>query len=282
VSSRTAAGPTRRDRWSVRALVLVAAAALTLLLTSSAAALPAGERPLELLQMNLCNSGESTSCYSFGHAVTEAVEMIHRYRPQVVTLQEICRDDLYAPHGWGKLAQAMADLYGNSIEVDFTPTRDRLTGAEYHGCVNGQLYGIGVVHHATVHDVHLGWYTTQSRGGEVRAWTCSTVLAHRLTVCTTHLTINRDVAAKQCAELMATLTAATWLTPDVIISGDLNLQVEPGQPHDVRRCVPPGFDRHDDGSVQQVFSTGGVHWVEGSHEPLPGTDHPLLIQSFRV
>jgi hypothetical protein len=262
--------------------VAVAVTALTLLLTSSVAAVPVGVRTLDLLQMNLCNSGESTSCYSFGYAVTEAVQMIHRYRPQAVTVQEICRDDLYAAHGWGRLAQAMADLYGDSIEVDFTPARNRLTGAEYHGCLNGELYGIGILHQGTVNDVHRGWYTTQSRGGEVRAWTCSTVLRDRLTVCTTHLTINRDIAARQCVELMATLATAKWRTPEVIISGDLNLQVEPGRPQDVQRCVPPGFDRHDDGSVQQVFSTDGVRWVDGRHEPLPGTDHPLLIQSFQV
>lgn len=261
-------------------LVVAAVTVLTVSLTSSVAAVPAGARPLELLQMNLCNSGASTSCYSFGRAVTSAVEMIHRYRPQVVTVQEICRDDLYSPHGWGKLAQAMADLYGESVQVDFTPTRVRITGAEYHGCKNGQLYGIGILHEGTAQDVHRGWYATQSRGGEVRAWTCSTVVRGRLTVCTTHLTINRDVAARQCDELMATLASATWLTPDVIVSGDLNLQMEQGQ-HDVRRCVPPADHRHDDGSVQQVFSTSGVHWIGGRHEPLPGTDHPLLIQSFQ-
>jgi len=244
---------------------------------------PQRDRPLTVLQMNLCNSGAAKACYSFGAAVENAVSTIHRYRPQLVTFQEICRNDVYGVHGWGPLAQAMADLYGTrQIRVAFTPARSRTTGEPYHGCLNGQEYGVAVVYRGTGGEVHQGWYSNQGRGGEVRAWSCATIMRGRLTGCTTHLTINRDVAMRQCRELMSILAAARWATPKVIVAGDFNLAVDPGKPNDVQTCVPPGYGRHDDTSVQQVFYTSGVTWVAGRHEPLAGTDHPLLYERFRV
>jgi hypothetical protein len=285
MSGRRFFQPRRRaGRWGVHGLLGLAATALAVVLTSSVAVVPAGAATsLVLLQMNLCNSGAAKACYSFGAAVTEAVAQIHRYRPQLVTFQETCRDDFYAAHGWGKLAQAMADIYGNdAIQVDFTPAHNRTTGEAYRGCINGEQYGIGVIYHGNGREIHQGWYANQGRGGEVRAWTCATVIKRRLTACTTHLTINRDVAMQQCRELMSILAAATWAMPEVIISGDVNLQSEPGQPHDVELCVPAGHERRDDAAVQQVFYTDNVSWVQGRYEPLKGTDHPLLYESFRV
>jgi hypothetical protein len=262
----------------------VVATVLTFALTS-VAAVPAGAvATVVVLQMNLCNSGAAKSCYSFGKAIEQAVATIHRYRPQVVTVQEICRDDVYAATGWGPLAQAMADLYGSKkIQVAFTPARNRLTGGPYHGCLNGEEYGVAVIHHGAAGAVHRGWYANQGRGGEVRTWSCATVIAGRLTACTTHLTINREVSIRQCRELMEILATAPWRTPQIIVAGDLNLAVtEAGTSGDVRPCVPPGYDRRDDNSVQHVLFTTGVTWVEGHAEPLAGTDHPLLYQRFRV
>jgi hypothetical protein len=271
-------------RWLVRGVLAAAASVLVVALTSSVAALPAGaSTTVVVLQMNLCNSGASTSCYSFGAAVKNAVAKIHRYRPQLVTLQEICRDDLYADRGFGPLARAMADLYGSrQIRVVFTPARSRTTGGPYHGCVNGQEYGVGIVYYGTGGEVHQGWYTNQGRGGEVRAWGCATIMQGRLTGCTTHLTINREVSMRQCRELVAMLTSASWVTPQVVVAGDLNLAVEAGTPSDVRTCVPPGYDRRGDDSVQHMLFTAGVTWLDGHAEPLAGTDHPLLYARFRV
>jgi hypothetical protein len=276
------ADPVRR--WPARGLLGTAATALVVALTSSVAALPAGAAAtVVVLQMNLCNSGAAKACYSFGAAVDNAVATIHRYRPQLVTLQEICRDDVYAARGWGPLAKAMADLYGSrQIRVSFTPARSRTTGEPYRGCVNGQEYGVAVIYHGTRGEIHQGWYTNQGRGGEVRAWSCATIMRGRLTGCTTHLTINREVAMRQCRELMSMLAAASWVTPQVIVAGDLNLAPEPGKPSDVQGCVPPGYDRRGDESVQHMFFTAGVTWLDGRAEPLAGTDHPLLYARFRV
>src|SRR5947209_5849069 len=110
-----------------RALVAVAVTGFATLLISSVPAKPAhAATPFVLLQMNLCNSGLALSCYTFGQSVTEAVQKIRQYRPEMVTLQEICRDDVYSPTGWGKLTQAMADIYGSEhVSVTFVPAVNR-------------------------------------------------------------------------------------------------------------------------------------------------------------
>jgi hypothetical protein len=250
---------------------------------TSASAVPArAASTFVVLQMNLCNSGMAISCYSSGRAVDEAVDKIHRYPPALVTLQEVCRDDLYARDGWGKLAQAMADLYGSGhISVDFVPALNRDTN-DWYRCVNGEPFGVAVMHHSgNGLDVHSGWYGSQDPSNELRAWTCTTVLKGRLTGCTTHLSTDPDVAIRQCHELMSSL-ASGWVMPEVIVAGDFNLISEPGKPHDVRDCAPARYDRTSDSALQQVFFTRNIRWVEGRYEGMRWTDHPLLYERFRV
>lgn len=269
----------RRLRRLWYALVTVSAVALA----SSAPAAPArAATTFVVLQMNLCNSGMAkASCYSFGRAVDEAVGKIHRYRPELVTLQEICYDDLYAPHGWGKLAQAMADLYGSGrVAVDFAPAVNSDT-RDWYRCVDGQPFGVALIHHENGRDVHRGWYASQDSSDEVRTWTCTTVIAGRLTGCTTHLSTDPDVAVRQCRELVS-LLASPWVMPEVIVGGDFNLRSEPGKPHDVEGCAPAGYDRRGDDSLQQVFFTRSIQWVRGGYEGMRWTDHPLLYETLRV
>jgi endonuclease/exonuclease/phosphatase family metal-dependent hydrolase len=278
-------GPRRRGRagWRASGLLRAVATMLAVILTASVPAVRAdAATTLVLLQMNLCNSGMARACYSSGKAVDEAVANIHRHRPALVTFQEVCRDDLYAAGGWGKLAQAMADLYGSrNIRVTFAPARNRITGEEYRGCANGQQYGVAMIHHGYAGEVRRGWYTTQGRGVEVRTWTCTTVIKGRLTGCTTHLSINQDTAMRQCRELM-TILASPWMTPEVVVAGDFNLWAAPGQPNDVRNCLPPDYQRHSDDAVQQVFFSGTIQLVQGMFEPMKWTDHPMLYGRFRV
>src|SRR3954471_5826586 len=114
---RSASDPVRRTgRRPLRRLVRAVLVASAVVLASSVPAVPArAASTFVVLQMNLCNSGMAVgSCYSYGRAVDEAVGKIHRYRPELVTLQEVCRDDVYGRHGWGKLARAMADRYGDA------------------------------------------------------------------------------------------------------------------------------------------------------------------------
>lgn len=212
-----------------------------------------------VVQMNLCDSGMAHSCYTFGRSVDEAVQRIRAYPPELVTVQEICRKDLY-----GKLAQVMADLYGaDGITVEFQPARNRYTGQAYR-CVNGDQYGIGLVARGTLTGRRDGWYTAQDGSDEDRAWVCATT-ARRLTVCTTHLTIVGSVAARECAELMATLAGDA----EVIVAGDLNLR---------KACGP--YDDHGDGALQHILAT--VPWLDGGTEPMRYTDHPLLYARYEL
>ncbi len=259
-----------------------AVAASALVLVASVPAVPAkAATTFDVLQMNLCNSGMAkASCYSFGRAVDEAVDKIHRYPPALVTLQEICHDDLYARNGWGKLARAMADRYGSRhVSVAFVPAVNRDTH-DWYRCVNGEQFGDAMLLHGTALDVHRGWYGSQDASDEIRAWTCATVI-RRLTACTTHLSTDPDVAMRQCHELMSVL-ASPWVMPEVIVAGDLNLRYAPGRPHDVADCALAGYDRKGDGTVQQVFFTRNIRWIEGWTESMRWTDHPLLFERFRA
>jgi endonuclease/exonuclease/phosphatase family metal-dependent hydrolase len=235
-----------------------------------------------VLQLNLCNSGMAfLSCYSFGRAIDEAVEKIHRYRPDLLTVQEVCRGDVHMADGWGKLASAMARIHGSDdIVVDFVPAWDRDTDDAYR-CVNGEPFGVALIHHGNGRDVRHGLYGSQDRSDELRAWTCATVIKGRLTACTTHLSIRPDVAMRQCRELMAFL-ASSWVLPKIIVAGDLNLSSDPDAPTSVDNCMPDNFDRRGDGAVQQVLFTRDIEWIRGASAAMQWTDHPLLYERFRI
>lgn len=234
-----------------------------------------------LLQMNLCNSGMALSCYSGGKAVDEAAANIRRYAPDLVTVQEVCRGDVYAGKGWGTLAQAMADRYGSErVSASFVPARNRYTGRPYR-CVNGEQFGVALIHHGGGRDQRQGWYRSQDPSDEERAWTCGTVIEGKLTGCTTHLSTDKDIAMRQCRELMSTLKAP-WVMPEVIVAGDLNLRLLPGDPYDVRNCAPAAYTNKNDDWLQQVFFSQSIPWLEGRSEKMSWTDHPLLYQKFRL
>jgi hypothetical protein len=167
--------------------------------------------------------------------------------------------------------------------VNFVPAFNRNSG-DWYRCVNGEFYGIGMIRRddgQSAADVHRGWYDSQDASEEVRAWTCATVLAHRLTGCTTHLSTDPDVARRQCRELMSIL-AAPWVLPEVVVAGDFNLTSAPGRPNSVQGCAPAPYDRRDDNAVQQVFFTRNVEWVRGGYETMRSTDHPVLYEKFRA
>ncbi len=259
-----------------RRLARGALAAAAVLLEASIPAAPAGAAPaFVVVQMNLCNSGLAIhSCYSFGRAIDEAVGRIRRYAPDLVTLQEVCHDDLFAPDGWGKLAQAMADRYGSGhIRVDFSPAINRNTDNWYR-CTDGAQYGIAMIYHGDHGDAHQGWYANQDASEEVRTWTCDTLIPGRLTGCTTHLSTDGRVAIRQCHEMISIL-ASSWVMPDVIVAGDFNL-------HALGDCASRGYATRDDRAVQQVVFTRDIRWVWGGYEGMRWTDHPLLYERFQI
>jgi hypothetical protein len=264
----------------VRRLLYVAVLVSAVVLVSSVPGVPARATTFILLQMNLCNSGMALQCYTSGRAVDEAVGKIRRYPPDLVTLQEVCSTDLYTPDGWGKLGQAMADLYGDgNFSADFIPAYNTITN-DWYRCVNGGLFGNAMLHRGPSRDLHYGWFTWQDRSDEGRAWMCTTVLDGRLTGCTTHLSTSAPVTMRQCRELMANLRQP-WAMPEVVVAGDLNLLSRPGRPDDVRTCAP-GYGYQGDNGRQHVFSSRGLQRVGGRVEDMRQTDHPLLYLRFRL
>ncbi|MET8234481.1 endonuclease/exonuclease/phosphatase family protein [Micromonospora sp. NPDC005298] len=236
---------------------------------------------LRLLQMNLCNSGRA-SCYT-GRSMARAAEVIGAERPDLVTLNEICQDDV------ATLERAFASVHeGASVVSAFRAAGDRPSGADTR-CRNGRSYGIGVLARLTTpgtrHTVHSGIHPIQDRTDpEERSWLCVHVDG-AFSVCTTHLAATSSaVALAQCGhlldEVLPGIRRRTGYAPTVL-SGDLNLR-RGGDP-DVRSCAPPGHASIDDGAVQHVLvSTGVTVCCTGSVGMGGATDHPGLLATLTV
>ncbi|MBA3905083.1 MAG: endonuclease/exonuclease/phosphatase family protein [Pseudonocardiales bacterium] len=230
---------------------------------------------VRVLQMNLCNSGFA-GCYT-GRSVITGAAVIRAEAPDVVTLNEVCRNDM------ALLEHAFAD--GNHVGTTasvFQPARDRRTGAAFR-CDNGEPYGIGLVTRRSSTSAALasssGIYPAQdARDPEERAWVCLEGVG--VEACTTHLA-NTDaaVAEAQCRYLFGTVipeVRAKGGPAHAVLGGDLNLQV--GGSPDLRSCVPDGDRRADDGGVQNVVVTS--EFGIASHQALSmdgTTDHPGLL-----
>ena len=93
--------------------------------------------PVRVLQLNLCSSGIA-ACYT-GRSTAEAAAVIRAETPDLVTLNEVCQDDV------STLQRALADVVpGGAVVSAFQAARDGRTGDAYR-CRNGQQYGIGLV-----------------------------------------------------------------------------------------------------------------------------------------
>ncbi|MEV1142309.1 endonuclease/exonuclease/phosphatase family protein [Micromonospora sp. NPDC049799] len=233
----------------------------------------AGSTSLRVLQMNLCNSGRA-GCYT-GRSVAGAVEVIRAEEPDVVSLNEICRDDVQP------LRRALADVrVGGTVVSAFQAAGDRPSG-DATRCRNGQPYGIGLLVFTPRrgHVVHAGIHPTQDLADpEERAWLCvSATVVH---ACTTHLAAFSTAAALgQCRHLFDTVLPAVRSTDPsrpLVLGGDLNLR-QGGTP-DVRSCVPPDHPRADDGAVQQITATTDLTVQSTRSIDMGGTtDHPSML-----
>ncbi|MEV0720827.1 endonuclease/exonuclease/phosphatase family protein [Asanoa sp. NPDC050611] len=219
-----------------------------------------GPRLLDMLQMNLCNSGWA-GCYT-GRSVGTAAALIRAERPDVVTLNEICRDD----------ARALGRASG--MAVSFQPAIDRRIGQPIV-CRDGEPYGIGLLLRAPANrPARGGTYPIQDPGGpEGRAWLCAPA-AGGLVACTTHLvSTNPIVALAQCRHFFATAAAAF---PDrrVVVGGDFNLG-------DLTSCLPPHYVADSDGGVQHVAVAGTARTGRQRVIDMAGTtDHPALAVTW--
>src|SRR5688500_4217922 len=97
----------------------------------------AAERFWEL-QLNLCGSGIA-GCYQQGRSVPEAGDLIVRLRPDFVTLNDTCRNDLP-----DRLVPSMVTAWpGDRVHQFFAPALSKDTGTLVK-CTNGQDYGNAV------------------------------------------------------------------------------------------------------------------------------------------
>lgn len=226
------------------------------------------------LQMNVCHSGIAECFEPDDMSTIEAAGMITRFAPTVVTLNEICAADIEntaAPIPAAMLRLARARRAATVFAV-FAPAVNRLTGQPLR-CVNGDLYGIGIVGRGTVGQVTHHVYRDQlAASDEGRVAVCAAVDGDD--VCTTHLESESGaVAARQCAELLGQggfVAGERKLTePPAMVAGDFNLR-------DVAGCVPQGWGATGDGIVQHVTATG-LRITATKVVPTHHTDHPALV-----
>jgi endonuclease/exonuclease/phosphatase family metal-dependent hydrolase len=236
----------------------------------------APETPVRVLQLNLCSSGIA-GCYT-GRSTAEAAEVIRAERPDLVTLNEVCEDDVPA------LERALGDVVpGGGVGSAFQAARDGRTGQPYR-CRNGRHYGIGIVSRWSALPGATdggGIYPAQDPDDpEERAWLCMEVGATpAVAVCTTHLAYTvRKVASAQCRYLFDTVVAGMRArdgAAPLVVGGDLNLGS--GESPDLVACLPPGSVLADDDGQQHVVATPEFV-MEGSRTiDLDETDHPGLL-----
>lgn len=234
----------------------------TLQASSPQASAATQAKPFDVLQLNLCHSGLA-DCFSEGEAIDAAAATIKQQQPAVVTLNEVCAEDIT------KLTKATGYLW------EFTPAGNSDTGEPYQ-CADGRGdYGIAILSHPEQgsggKDIVEQQYTEQDGAVEQRVMLCVPYM--NFSACTTHLSAdNSTIATKQCTELM---DVATGLGNATVIGGDFNLTYG-GRP-DVQDCVPEGWFRKGDGSVQHVFATNSYQFEGTETLPLEGTDHPGLL-----
>jgi endonuclease/exonuclease/phosphatase family metal-dependent hydrolase len=234
-----------------------------------------------VLQMNLCNSGIA-GCYT-GRSVAEAAAVIRAQRPDIVTLNEVCRDDV------SELEHTLSDgEHGSVVTLAFQAALQQRTGDPFR-CNNGQQYGIGLL--VGVRAPYRGFtafggrYLAQDPADtEKRVWLCLHAIAH-FYACTTHLSSTSPaVAISQCRYLMDTAipTLRTQNRPDALILGaDLNLT--DGQSPNAQSCMPPGVVRVDDRGRQDVVVSSSLRVTSSTPINMHGTtDHPGLLADVAI
>ncbi len=244
---------------------------------STARALPPAS-PFRALQLNLCNSGYA-GCFEDGQSIAEGYGVITQVKPDVVTLNEICEDDIAS-----ELFPAMREAWPDDFVFwVFAPAASRGSGGPIT-CTDGQRYGVGIFGHVpaaswTGFEFAGSRLTNQSADNEMRAWACA-YAADNYYACATHLeNDNGDVAMLQCQEVMNPIVPQFWgehggALP-TIVGGDLNLRFN-GNP-DVQDCVPPAWYRKGDGDVQHIMATDDLTFESSELIPMQFTDHDAWL-----
>lgn len=231
------------------------------------AARPRAAAPVGVLQLNVCHSGKADCYTGDDRAINAGIAAIQQRGPAMVTLNEVCANDI----------TTMTKRTG--YHAEFTPAGRKGSGP--YQCSDGRGdYGVAILAHpdlgAPSGQVVERRYTAQDGGDEQRVMLCAPFSS--ISACTTHLSAaDPAVAAEQCRELTA---VATGLGRPTVIGGDLNL-THGGNP-DVQECVPAGWFRKGDGSVQHVLASGDFGFERAENMPIDGTDHPgFLVELTR-
>ncbi|WP_336214927.1 endonuclease/exonuclease/phosphatase family protein [Nonomuraea sp. LPB2021202275-12-8] len=233
-----------------------------ILVLVSVGALPAGAaQEFRVLQLNLCHSGVNTSCFNGAATIQEANAVITARQPHVLSLNEICKNDL----------PVLAPAMGNGFST-FAPAR-RPDGTPVR-CTNGDEYGNGLIFRSpTPGTVFSGQYAIQDSGTEKRVYVCAEFAD--LVGCSTHLSTTGSVAMAQCKAAIALLHGRTTAGKPVILAGDFNLKYAPLFGPNVQECNQAPFFRKGDGSVQHVFAAN-LGFVRTEVAGMRYTDHPAL------
>jgi hypothetical protein len=228
---------------------------------------PAGST-YTLMQMNLCLSGLA-GCYrkvAYPAAVDDAVARIRDVRPDAVTLNETCRNDV----------ARIARRTGYHLRF----SRIVYRGERLH-CVRPDgrgLFGDAVLTKAAPKSAETQDFAAQA-GLERRRWLCVTT---RVEVCTAHLNTRSSVEIAgndaQCLELAAVL-ARRASARTVIFGGDVNRG---------RSCAPEGFWTRTDRSagqapgLQHAYGSGALRSPSARVLPAAHSDHDVLLVRARL
>jgi hypothetical protein len=252
-----------------RAVVAAVGIAATVALAGSVAPVaPAG--PIRVLQLNLCDSGMA-ACYT-NRAVSVAAAVIRAELPDVVALNESCRDGVSA------LAETLDAHRDGRVVWAFQPALNRRTGAPFRCLGSGQPFGNGIIVHLSAGQdfrQYGGTHPDQdARDSEDRAWVCIAVVGGPL-ACATHLAhSNAEVALAQCGYLVETVVPSVSATRvGVVLAGDLNVPADR-----VPSCLPPGYHHVGDDGLQHIIVSPDVTVGSRRLIDLAGaTDHPGLL-----
>lgn len=236
---------------------------------------------LRVLQMNLCNSGIA-SCYT-GRSVAEAANLIRAERPDIVTVNEICRGDVVT------LRRTLSGTASRGVVVSaFRPALAQRSSKPFR-CRNGEQYGVGLLARIRRPDrgdtILGGRYPAQDPADtEQRVWLCVHATAHFF-ACTTHLSsTSSSVAIRQCRYLLdvaiPALRARSRNDP-VVLGADFNLRSSASST--TPPCVPAGFVGTDDGNRQYIVVSDSFR-VSSSRtiDMHDTTDHPGLLADLAV
>jgi len=231
---------------------------------------PAASSTYTLMQMNLCLSGLA-GCYgkvAYPAVVQEAVARIRQARPDAVTFNEACRNDV------ARIARRTG-YHLRFSRVIYRGERLRCVRPGGRG-----LFGDAVLTDAAIESTDNHDFEAQA-GIERRRWLCVTTRVD-VDVCTAHLnTLSATEVAgndAQCVELAA-LLARRASARTVIFGGDVNR---------LRSCAPDGVWTRTDRSAEQapglqhVYGSAALRSPSAKVVPAMHTDHDVLLVRARL